>query len=337
MAESPLPVEPITDNRFLQTVPWASNNSTTNPKDFAMNANDLFNAVTQLDLEPIKMKLMHVASGEGWSQEKANAVEKEYRRFLCLMKMYPDEDTAPQVDVDTFWHYHILDTMKYAVDCEQVFGYFLHHYPYVGMRGEEDDQFRLDSGDRMRELYEATFGEPYPGGAALAGDAGTAYCAGPHADTAYCAGPHAETAYCAGPHVEAAADTAWCAGPRREAGTQRPDGAAGTAWCAGPRVEALAQRHAEGAATAWCAGPRREAQAKDGAATAWCAGPRREAQAKEGAATAWCAGPRRKAQAKDGAATAWCAGPRREAQTKDGAATAWCAGPRREAQARAAG
>ena len=133
-----------------------------------MNANDLFKAVMQLDLEPIKMKLMHVASGEGWSLEKANAVEKEYRRFLCLMKIYPDEDTAPLVDVDTFWHYHILDTMKYAADCEQVFGYFLHHYPYVGMRGEDDEQFRLDSGDRMRELYEATFGEAYPGAEAPA-------------------------------------------------------------------------------------------------------------------------------------------------------------------------
>ena len=46
-----------------------------------MNANDLFKAVMQLDLEPIKMKLMHVESGEGWSLDKANAMEKEYRRF----------------------------------------------------------------------------------------------------------------------------------------------------------------------------------------------------------------------------------------------------------------
>ena len=94
-----------------------------------MNTNDLLKAVMELDLEPIKMKLMHVASGEGWSLEKANAVEKEYRRFLCLTKMYPEEDTAPLVDVDTFWHYHILDTMKYAADCEQAFGYFVHHSP----------------------------------------------------------------------------------------------------------------------------------------------------------------------------------------------------------------
>src|SRR5689334_8889791 len=173
-----------------------------------MNANDLFKAMTELDLEPNKMKLMHVESGEGWSLEKANAVEKEYRRFLCLMKLYPDEDTAPLVDVDTFWHYHILDTMKYAADCEQVFGYFLHHYPYVGMHGEDDEQFRLDSGDRMRELYEVTFGEAYPGAEASAQQAldgmDTAFCAGPHTrDVAFCAGPHKQaTAFCAGPHVK---------------------------------------------------------------------------------------------------------------------------------------
>jgi hypothetical protein len=302
-----------------------------------MNTNDLFNAVMQLDLEPIKTKLMHVESGEGWSLEKANAVEKEYRRFLCLMKMYPDEDTAPLVDVDTFWHYHILDTMKYAADCEQAFGYFLHHYPYVGMRGEDDEQFRLDSGNRMRELYEATFGDAYPGSEAVAERAGfdgiegiripgaavraAAYCAGPRAETAYCAGPRAETAYCAGPRAE----TAYCAGPRVKAQAARGEGAeAATAYCAGPRAK-TAYCAGPRAEMAYCAGPRVKAQAARGegavAATAYCAGPRAE--------TAYCAGPRVKTQAARGesamAATAYCAGPRAE--------TAYCAGPRVEAQA----
>jgi hypothetical protein len=155
----------------------------------------------ELDLDPIKIKLMHVRSGEGWSLEKANAVEKEYRRFLCLMKLYPGEDTAPLADVDTFWHSHILDTMKYAADCERVFGYFLHHYPYVGMDGSDNEkQFRLDSGKRMRELYEATFGDAYPGSPTKDIEA-TAFCAGPtrgkvkaqasklSAGIAFCAGP----------------------------------------------------------------------------------------------------------------------------------------------------
>ena len=273
-----------------------------------MNTNDSFKAIADLNLDAIKVKLMHRESGEGWSLEKANAVEFEYRRFLILMKQFPQEETAPLMDVDTFWHYHILDTMKYAADCDRVFGYFLHHYPYVGMRGEEDEQFRLDSGDRMRELYESTFGDAYPGALAAAGntEAQAAYCAGPHAEAAYCAGPHAEAAYCAGPHAQAkraegaVAATAYCAGPHAEA-----------AYCAGPHAQA---KRTEGAvaATAYCAGPHAQASGKAGAsATAYCAGPH--------ASTAYCAGPHAQARGKaDANATAYCAGPHATAASGDG-------------------
>lgn len=120
-----------------------------------------FQTITEIDLEPIKVKLMHKESGEGWPLEKVNAVEFEYRRFLHLMKLFPTEQTAPLFDVDTFWHYHILDTQKYAIDCQQVFGYFLHHFPYIGLRGEDDAVAHQRVGERMRELYESTFGEPY--------------------------------------------------------------------------------------------------------------------------------------------------------------------------------
>jgi hypothetical protein len=169
-----------------------------------MKTNDLFKAATkavmELDLERVKTKLMHAKSGEGWSLQKANAVEKEYRRLLCLMKLYPNADTAPTVDADIFWHYHILDTMRYAADCKQVFGYFLHHDPHVGLGdSEEEDRLRGDSGDRMRELYEATFAEAYPGGSTEVFTAvTTASRAGAAHDrrrlrlagaTAFCAGP----------------------------------------------------------------------------------------------------------------------------------------------------
>jgi Glycine-rich domain-containing protein-like len=130
-----------------------------------MFASEHFNTIAALDLEPIKVKLMHVESGEGWSLKKVNAVEIEYRRFLYLMKMFPQEQTAPLMDVDIFWHYHILDTMKYAIDCEAVFGYFLHHFPYIGLRGEDDEAAHERVGQRMKELYESTFGEPYGIGA----------------------------------------------------------------------------------------------------------------------------------------------------------------------------
>jgi hypothetical protein len=126
-----------------------------------MISNKEVKAISELDLDPIKVKLMHKESGEGWTLEYANTVESEYRRFLYLMKMFPNEQTAPLFDVDVFWHYHILDTMKYAVDCETVFGYFLHHFPYIGLRGEDDEAAHQRIGVRMQELYEETFGESY--------------------------------------------------------------------------------------------------------------------------------------------------------------------------------
>ena len=128
-----------------------------------MDTNDGFKAIAELNLDAIKVKLMHRESGEGWSLEQANAVEFEYRRFLILMKQFPQEETAPLMDVDTFWHYHILDTLKYAADCQQVFGYFLHHFPYIGLRGEDDEAAHERVGERMKQLYEQTFGEPYGG------------------------------------------------------------------------------------------------------------------------------------------------------------------------------
>lgn len=167
-----------------------------------MFSSEHFHSIAQLDLEPIKVKLMHEESGEGWSLEQASAVEFEYRRFLYLMKMFPNEQTAPLMDVDTFWHYHILDTMKYAVDCDKVFGYFLHHFPYIGLRGEDDVAAHRRVGDRMKELYEETFGEAYLRNAAPAYSgrigsepAGTAYSGRLATDTAYSGRIGTGTAY----------------------------------------------------------------------------------------------------------------------------------------------
>jgi hypothetical protein len=170
-----------------------------------------FKAITDLDLDPIKVKLMHKESGEGWSLEKANAVEAEYRRFLILMKKFPTEQTAPLFDVDTFWHYHILDTMKYATDCEAVFGYFLHHFPYIGLRGEDDEAAHQRIGARMKELYEETFGEPY---IRAEGESQTAWSASA-VQTAWSASPaKAQTAWSASASPVNAL-TAWSASPAK--------------------------------------------------------------------------------------------------------------------------
>ena len=219
-----------------------------------------FAAFETLDLAPIKMKLMHVASGEGWSALRADAVEVEYRRFLYLMKKYPDAGASPTVDVDTFWHYHILDTVKYAVDCEAVFGYFLHHYPYVGIGADADEDDHAAGGERMRAIYEAEFG-------AESAAAVSAYCSSPGkpreaADAAY--------AYCSSPGKPREAATAYCSSP----GKPRGAADAAYAYCSSPGKP----REAAGAGYAYCSSPGKPRAAAN-AGYAYCSSPGKQPQA----------------------------------------------------------
>ncbi len=117
-----------------------------------MNSHQInLNDISKLDFSAIKGSLVRE---EGWTIERADAVEFEYRRFLILAKMFPNERLTPSVDVDAFWHYHILDTRKYATDCEHALGHFLHHSP--SMKDAEHDQAAVM--DRMKSLYLSVFG-----------------------------------------------------------------------------------------------------------------------------------------------------------------------------------
>jgi hypothetical protein len=240
---------------------------------------DDFAVIKSLDFEQIKAKLMHEKAGKGWSKARVEAAEREYRRFLYLMKKYPNELTAPSMEVDTFWHQHILDTVKYARDCQAVFGYFLHHNPYLGL-GEvsDDDALRHRAGKRMQELYEEAFGEAAPG-------AKTAWCTlskalqGQAAETAWCtltaepgAQPqHTETAWCTVTATSAApspsAETAWCT---VTATSTAPASSTETAWCTVTTEPRMRARPAE---TAWCTVTADTEERTQGTETAWCTVP----------------------------------------------------------------
>jgi hypothetical protein len=116
-----------------------------------------------LDLTMVRMKLADPAEGKGWTAEELNLAEREYRRFLALNLAHPGESIVPCEIVDVVWHGHILDTAAYAEDCERIFGFFLHHFPYFGLRGPDDAAQLLDAYDTTVELYTAAFGEPPAG------------------------------------------------------------------------------------------------------------------------------------------------------------------------------
>ena len=119
--------------------------------------------IQELDLEPIKFKLVHDDDGSKWTIADADRVEVEYKRFLELnLKNRTDkrvQSVVPTREVDQFWHAHILDTMKYEADCEFCLGFFLHHFPYLGLRGAEDAQLLQDQFRESVAYYQAEFGE----------------------------------------------------------------------------------------------------------------------------------------------------------------------------------
>lgn len=115
--------------------------------------------IENLDLEPMMVKAMDKEEGLGWTLEMAKNIAEEYRKYLTLCLEYPDEAIVPSGMVDDFWHLHILDTQKYAEDCQNIFGYFLHHFPYFGMRGQEDADNLREAWQDSCQKYEARFGK----------------------------------------------------------------------------------------------------------------------------------------------------------------------------------
>ncbi len=119
--------------------------------------------LANIDFSMLKNKLQDREEGLGWTADQCAIAERDYKQFLALKYAYPDEEIVPNQAVDKFWHFHILDTQAYARDCEAVFGYFVHHFPYFGMRGEQDlRDLHLAFADTTA-LYALHFGEGYDG------------------------------------------------------------------------------------------------------------------------------------------------------------------------------
>ena len=116
---------------------------------------DALAKVAELDFSMLGRKLVEEY---GWAEEKVREAEDLYRKFLALNAIYPDRKICPTGPIDEFWHAHILDTRAYAAECDHVFGSFLHHFPYFGMRGPEDRQNLEDAFAQSRELFIVHFG-----------------------------------------------------------------------------------------------------------------------------------------------------------------------------------
>ncbi len=246
------------------------------PRDLARQLAD----IEQLDLAPIRFKIGCKEDGYGWTEEHAERIEKAYRRFLMLVAKYPDRQLAPTRDIDKFWHAHILDTRKYAADCQRIFGTFIHHYPYLGLRG---DLHVLNAANTdLRQLFTSEFGEAVPADAAWCGvepskkEAAAAWCGVEPSKK------EGAAAWCGVEPSQQEATAAWC-------GVEPSKQQAAAAWCG---VEPSRQQ----AGAAWCGVEPTQEQAP----AAWCGVER----AQQEAAAAWCGVE--PGRPSDAAPAAWC-------------------------------
>ena len=117
--------------------------------------------IAALNLEMVKMKLAESDEGVGWSAEQCEDAEVEYKRYLTLCRKFPHprHSIVPNKIMDTMWHYHILDTRAYCSDSKKVFGGYFHHFPYFGMRGNEDERNLISAFEKTKGYYEESFGE----------------------------------------------------------------------------------------------------------------------------------------------------------------------------------
>lgn len=124
--------------------------------------NEYSNHNQNLNLDPIIVKLTHPEEGEGWTLEQARRHVEEFKLYLYLVKKYPKISLVPTKKIDKVWHRLIEDTQLYPLICEEVFANkaqklvsnilrillspfgisvhagFMNHFPYFGLRGEQD-------------------------------------------------------------------------------------------------------------------------------------------------------------------------------------------------------
>jgi hypothetical protein len=127
--------------------------------DREASTNDRLRRIDALDLEPIVYKLMHAEPGDrALSLAEADQDVALYRCFLKLCVLHPGTALVSTRQLDHVWHTHMLDTAKYRADCDDVFGHFMDHFPYAGLRGEDDRRAWREAFARTRELFYFHFG-----------------------------------------------------------------------------------------------------------------------------------------------------------------------------------
>lgn len=121
------------------------------------NIESAYQKVYSINFDAIKWKLTKSSEAK-MTVAKCDFATEEYQKFLILKLLYPSVELVPNKLVDEMWHAHILDTKSYREDCHRVFGFFLDHFPYFGIYGDDDQKKLMQAFEQTKQLYESHFG-----------------------------------------------------------------------------------------------------------------------------------------------------------------------------------
>ena len=120
---------------------------------------ELKNKIDILDLKSVRDKFISRKSW-WWKTFKNNIeqIESDYRKFLYLIGTAGTTMVPWSQDLDDFWHEHILDTAKYAKDCQDLFGKMIHHNPHLPKGTYRHNKASTDT----HQAYKLAFQETPP-------------------------------------------------------------------------------------------------------------------------------------------------------------------------------
>jgi hypothetical protein len=119
---------------------------------------DAWTFIQGIDLSNARSKLSHPRWGKPLPDKVVDHAERDYRRFLFLMRKYPGMPFSPTLDIDLVWHEHVLDTVPYFRETAALFGRYLHHLPSKPSEGGEKLPL-VEGNQNTHRLYAEEFGE----------------------------------------------------------------------------------------------------------------------------------------------------------------------------------
>lgn len=160
------PLECIKTNSYFTEIKRSQNESLMyfSISDFVSNYwqtcvdMDFFDRLRTIDWQAIFYRTINSDESQHLTLIQIITAIAKYGLFLSLIHRYQYMKVVPTQELDLVLHAHMLDTYKFKIDCQTLFGTRLNHIAGVG-RGEAERQEWLKNFSYTCYLFEQNFGK----------------------------------------------------------------------------------------------------------------------------------------------------------------------------------